>query len=132
MRKALVDPEIDNTDKLVIRVNQLIDQGLITHELSINIITSCVVYGKEGTMRRIESGTILKPINVYNLSSRKKLDDRESKPQPTSNYNSNASKKKNQQPNQNQNRRASYSRSTETTKNWTITIVIPFLHRIPT
>ncbi|EZG43027.1 hypothetical protein GNI_194810, partial [Gregarina niphandrodes] len=31
MRKALVDPEIDNTDKLVIRVNQLIDQGLITH-----------------------------------------------------------------------------------------------------
>ncbi|EZG43026.1 hypothetical protein GNI_194910, partial [Gregarina niphandrodes] len=29
MRKALVDPEIDNTDELVIRVNQLIDQGLI-------------------------------------------------------------------------------------------------------
>ncbi|EZG42892.1 hypothetical protein GNI_211930 [Gregarina niphandrodes] len=71
MRKALVDPEIDNTDKLVIRVNQQIDKGLITHELSTNIITSCVMYGKEGTMRRIESGTILKPINV-NLSSRKK------------------------------------------------------------
>ncbi|EZG42938.1 hypothetical protein GNI_205740 [Gregarina niphandrodes] len=45
LRKALVDPEIDNTDKLIIRVNQLIDQGLITHDLSVNVLLSCTVYG---------------------------------------------------------------------------------------
>ncbi|EZG42766.1 hypothetical protein GNI_228840 [Gregarina niphandrodes] len=106
LRKALVDAEIDNTDKLIIRVNQLIDQGLITHDLSVNILLSCAVYGKEGTMRRIESGAILKPINIYNLSSRKRPDERKPRTQNQSpnTYNNSNNKKKNTNSYNNQNR----------------------------
>ncbi|EZG42983.1 hypothetical protein GNI_201470, partial [Gregarina niphandrodes] len=120
LRKALVDPEIDNTDKLIVRVNQLIDQGLITHDLSVNVLLSCTVYGKEGTMRRIESGAILKPINIYNLSSRKRPDDKKPRTQnPNPNTYASSNKKKNTTNYNNQNRRGSYSKPTETTKNWT-------------
>ncbi|EZG42933.1 hypothetical protein GNI_206250, partial [Gregarina niphandrodes] len=85
LRKTLVDPEIDDSDKLITRINQLIDQGLISHDLSVNILLSCIAYGKEGTMHRIETGQILKPLGVYNVSSRKRPDERKAKPQAKQN-----------------------------------------------
>ncbi|EZG44950.1 hypothetical protein GNI_142390 [Gregarina niphandrodes] len=63
-------------------------------------------------MRRIESGAILKPINVYNPSSCKRPDERKPRTQnPNANTYTNSSKT--------QNRRGSYRKPTETTKNWT-------------
>ncbi|EZG42888.1 hypothetical protein GNI_212330 [Gregarina niphandrodes] len=60
LRKTLVDPEIDDSDKLITRINQLIDQGLISHDLSVNILLSCIAYDSEtagGIQRELEKET---------------------------------------------------------------------------
>ncbi|EZG42999.1 hypothetical protein GNI_198530 [Gregarina niphandrodes] len=117
LRKTLVDPEIDDSDKLIARINQLIDKGLISHDLSVNILLSCIAYGKEGTMQRIESGQILKPLGVYNVSSRKRPEERKTKPQAKQTAANSTHKKKYPGNSANQNRRGSLPKTTEATKN---------------
>ncbi|EZG42811.1 hypothetical protein GNI_222070 [Gregarina niphandrodes] len=118
--QAIYHPSIENTEQLIDALDTIRREGVISYRQKDRLLISIVAYGKDATLKRLESGMLDRPLNIYAKSSRKKPNDGKTskktydqKPQG----NTQANGYKGRKPNNNKNRRGSY-KTTETTNNW--------------
>ncbi|EZG43569.1 hypothetical protein GNI_166210 [Gregarina niphandrodes] len=121
--QAIYHPSIENSELLIDALDAIRSEGVISQRQRDRLLISIIAYGKDATMKRLEAGTLDRPLNIYAKSSRKKPGDnktsKKSYDQKTSNSNQSNNYKGKKQYN-NKNRRNSY-KTTEATNNWTET-----------
>ncbi|EZG42770.1 hypothetical protein GNI_228320 [Gregarina niphandrodes] len=122
--QAIYHPSIENSELLIDALDAIRNEGVISQRQRDRLLISIIAYGKDATMKRLEAGTLDRPLNIYAKSSRKKPGNnktsKKSYDQRNGNSNQQSNNNKGKKSYNNKNRRNSY-KTTEATNNWTET-----------
>ncbi|EZG42782.1 hypothetical protein GNI_226770 [Gregarina niphandrodes] len=120
--QAIYHPSIENSELLIDALDTIRNEGVISQRQRDRLLISIIAYGKDATVKRMEAGTLDRPLNIYAKSLRKKPGDTKAqkKPEQKGNGGNQQQAYKGKKTYQNKNRRNSY-KPTETTNNWTDT-----------
>ncbi|EZG42752.1 hypothetical protein GNI_230730 [Gregarina niphandrodes] len=75
--QAVYHPLIENSEVLIDALDTIRNEGVISQRQRDRLLISIIAYGKDATMKRMESGTLDRPLNIYAKSSRKKPGERQ-------------------------------------------------------